>query len=87
MAREGMTRSMADQQKIPFTVAWEMTRFGVKMEPTPCGETIQVTRSPVETTQSKGIKEQTAFMAAQAMIRSQEGMDRPISFMAEMAMI
>ena len=57
------------------------------MEPTPYGETLQVTRSPVETTQLKDIKEETASMEAQATIRSPGEMDHPISFMAEMAMI
>ena len=55
--------------------------------PTHCGVTVQMTRSPVETTQSKDIKEEIAFMAAQATIRFQAEMDRPISFMVEMVMI
>jgi hypothetical protein len=57
------------------------------MEPTPYGETLQVTQSPVETTQLKGIKEGIVFMGVQATIRSPEEMDLPISFMAAMAMI
>ena len=51
------------------------------------GETIQMTPSPVETTQLKAIKGKTAFMAAPATIRSQVEMHPQISFMAAMEMI
>ena len=64
-----------------------MTRYGAKMELTPFGETIQMTPSRVETTQLKAIKGKTAFMAAQATIRSQVETHPQISFMAAMEMI
>ena len=64
-----------------------MMRFMGRMEPTLFGAIPQMTRSLVEMTRLKEIKEETPYMAAPAMIRSQEEMHLPISFMAAMAMI
>ena len=86
MAKEGTIEFLAKQGKTQFTVAWGMMRFTGRMEATPFGAIPQMTRSLVEMTRLKEIKEETPSMAAPAMIRSQGEMHRPTSFMAGMAM-
>ena len=55
--------------------------------PTRCGVTVQMTRSLVETTRLKVIKEWIPSMEVQAMIQSQGEMHRLITFTVELAMI